>query len=132
VTFTGPRYSRDKLSVLAAADAFALPSFSEGFSMAVLEAMACALPVLLTPGCNFPEVARGGAGIEVAPDAAAVEAGLRALCSMSPAQRRDMGVRGRRMVEQRYTWDAVARQMTELYAWVAGGGDVPATVRRVA
>ena len=44
-------------AVWAAADAFILPSYSEGFSMAILEALACSLPCVITTACHFPELA---------------------------------------------------------------------------
>jgi glycosyltransferase involved in cell wall biosynthesis len=130
VMFTGALEGREKHVALAGAHAFVLPSFSEGFSMAILEAMAAGLPAVITTGCNFPEASSSGAAIEVEPNAAATEKGLRMLLEMSDVQRRAMGQRGRQLVEQRYTWDAVAMQMIELYAWLAGSGAQPAFVQR--
>ena len=125
VTFVGALQGYEKLEAFAAADVFALPSFSEGFSMAILEAMACSLPVLITPGCNFDEAERAGAGVIVQPDAAGTEQGLRRLLEMADSQRTEMGRRGRALVEQSYTWDAVATQMLSLYRWLLGGGPQP-------
>ena len=129
ITFTGALQGARKLQAFAAAEAFALPSFSEGFSMAILEAMAASLPVLLTPGCNFEEVSKCGAGIEVDPNAKDTERGLRNLIEMSNAQREDMGRRGRNLIEQSYSWDAIARQFLSLYRWLISGGSAPSFVR---
>jgi glycosyltransferase involved in cell wall biosynthesis len=128
VTFTGPMFGDKKFEALAAASVFVLPSFSEGFSMAVLEALACRLPALVTPGCNFPEVASSDAGVEVQPTVEDTERGLRALMSVSDAERARMGQNGRRLVESAYTWERVAQQMLGLYGWLAGGGPRPAFV----
>jgi glycosyltransferase involved in cell wall biosynthesis len=121
----GPLYGRDKLAAYSAADVFLLPSFSEGFSMAVLEAMAAGLPVLVTPGCNFPEAVTAGAAVCVEPTVEGTEAGLRALLGMSEAERREMGRRARRLIQCSYTWDEVARKMLKLYGWLLGGGPRP-------
>src|SRR5262249_23304811 len=56
VTITGMLEGEMKWSALAASRLFVLPSHSEGFSMAILEAMATGLPVLATHPCNFPEI----------------------------------------------------------------------------
>jgi glycosyltransferase involved in cell wall biosynthesis len=125
VSFPGPVYGEDKKALLSAADAFILPSFSEGISMAVLEAAASALPVMLTRQCNFPELAGAGAAIEVSSDAVEIKAGLRQLLSLSDVQRKAMGQRGRRLMGEAYTWDNVARQMLRLYQWLAGTGSRP-------
>jgi glycosyltransferase involved in cell wall biosynthesis len=47
---------------------------------------------------------------------------------MSPEERHAMGAAGRRLVENRFSWPQVARQMTEVYQWVADGGPKPDTV----
>jgi len=128
VVFTGPLYGQAKLEALAGADVFVLPSFSEGFSIAVLEAAACRLPVLLTAQCNFPELAAAGGAVEVEPTAEGTLRGLRLLAGMTDAQRMEMGANGRTLVEFHYTWDAIATKMVDVYSWLLGGGPAPACV----
>jgi len=128
VVFTGPLYGQAKLEALAGADVFVLPSFSEGFSIAVLEAAACRLPVLLTPQCNFPELVAAGGAVEVEPTAEGTLRGLRLLAGMTDAQRMEMGANGRTLVEFHYTWDAIATKMVDVYSWLLGGGPAPACV----
>ena len=74
--FVGEVRGEDKRRLIAGADAFALASHSEGLPVAALEAMAAGLPVLLTPGCNLPEIAAVDAGLIVAPEAGVLAAGL--------------------------------------------------------
>jgi poly(glycerol-phosphate) alpha-glucosyltransferase len=127
VRLVGPVHGASKESALAAASAFVLPSFSEGFSMAVLEAMAARLPVLVTRQCNLDVEAFGG-GLLAEPDAASVARQLHALLDLSDADRRAMGERGRREVEARYTWPRVARDLAGAYGWLLGRGPRPACV----
>jgi glycosyltransferase involved in cell wall biosynthesis len=116
--FLGPLRGEAKRRALAGADAFILPSFSEGFSMAVLEAGACGLPVLLTPQCNFPDLAKAGGAIEVQPDAASCVTGLTRMLSFSGEQRKSMGSRGRQLVQKDYAWPALAARMADVYSWL--------------
>ena len=39
-----------------------------------------------------------------------------------------MAVRGRRLVEERYTWATQGRKLAEIYRWLAGGGPAPDSV----
>lgn len=129
VTFTGNLNGEIRLAALSAARIFILPSFSEGFSMAVLEALACRLPSLITPGCNFRAASAAGAAVEVAPDVTGTEVGLRQLMSAGDAEREEMGRRGRALIEMNYTWDRVAEQTLELYEWLSKSGPPPEFVR---
>ena len=128
VVFVGAVYGEDKRQVLAAADAFVLPSFSEGFSVAILEAAAAGLPVLLTPECNFPELVKSGAAVEISSQPSAIEAGLRKIMELSEGQRKDMGRRGLELVKQSYTWPSIAGRMVEVYRWLLGSGTKPECV----
>jgi len=112
----------------AAADAFVLPSRSEGFSMAVLEALAARVPALITTACHFPELAAAGGGIVVEPTSDSLTQGLRDLLDRSDPDRAEMAARGRALVEAEYTWDRQAGRMAAVYRWVAGGGATPEAV----
>ena len=114
--------------VWSRADAFLLPSYSEGFSMAILEALAARRPVLATTACHFPELADREAGIVVEPTADSVTGGLSRLLEMSDSERVEMAARGRTLVETRYTWSRQAARLAEVYGWLAGGGAEPDAV----
>ena len=118
VSFPGFVTGVAKDSAFSAADLFALPSYTEGFSIAVLEAMAHGLPVVLTPQCNFPEAAEAGASLEVVPEAGPLAEALAQLM-VSPEKARQMGIRGRALVEEKYSWDTVAAQLLDAYRQLA-------------
>jgi glycosyltransferase involved in cell wall biosynthesis len=128
LTWVGHVSGAQARRVWAAADAFVLPSYSEGFSMAVLEALACRLPALITTACHFPELAAADGGVVVEPAASSVLTGLRDLLERSPGDRAALGRRGRALVEKSYTWDQQARRLAEVYRWLAGGGNAPEAV----
>jgi glycosyltransferase involved in cell wall biosynthesis len=128
MTYLGHVTGERALQVWGAADAFVLPSHSEGFSMAVLEALACRLPCLVTTACHFPELAAAGGGIVVSPDTDAVTEGLRELIERSPAERNRIGESGRRLIEDQYTWDRQAERLASVYDWLRGGGPAPEPV----
>jgi glycosyltransferase involved in cell wall biosynthesis len=128
VTYLGHVSGERARQVWGAADAFVLPSYSEGFSMAALEAMGCRLPTVITTACHFPEAKAATASIVVTPDVDSVTQGIRDLLDRTPAERRRLGESGRRLVEERYTWDRQAQRLASVYEWLCGGGDPPEPV----
>lgn len=128
VHFVGALHGEEKWAAFRNADAFVLPSHSEGLPMAVLEAWAAGLPVLMTHACNLPEGHAAGAAIEIETTVPALQGGFARLISLSETERRRMGEAGRALVEARFTWSILGRQMRETYSWLLSGGAAPAWV----
>ena len=103
-----------KSAALACADVFVLSSYSEGFSNAVVEALAAGLPVVISDKCNFPEVERAGAGYVVPAKPAAVAEAVAAILGDADLARR-MGENARRLIEENYQWSAIAARMAQRY-----------------
>jgi glycosyltransferase involved in cell wall biosynthesis len=111
----GPVYGQEKISLLTRCEALCLPSRQEGFSVTVLEALACGAPVLISDACNFDEVERAGAGFVTRLDADHVAVALDRLCS-DRERRKSMGETARRLVQERYTWTRLASQLVDEYS----------------
>ena len=103
----------------ALSDMFVLPSHEEGFSIALLEALAYGCPSLSTTLCHLPEIAEQGAGVVVEPTPEAIGRGLAELLAQDAAALAAMRSRARALFEARFTWTSVARQLTACYAEAA-------------
>jgi len=112
--------TEDRLAALARADVFVLPSYSEGFSVAVLEALAVGCPAVITHNCNFPEVASADAALAVEPEVGQVAGALAEILDQPEFARR-IGARARALIAKRYTWDRIAGLFVEMYRSVLGG-----------
>ena len=89
---------------------------SESFGVAVIEASACGLPVVVTRVGGLPEVVREGeTGLVVErDDPAGLAQALRRLLD-DPALRARLGRAGRERVAEKYEWSACVRHMVEVY-----------------
>ena len=111
VLFTGPVSGAAKRALLQSANLFVLPSHSEGFPMAILEALASGVPVVATSACNFPDLGTAGAGWECAADVESLRGVLEVAVRSSDAELRERGLRGRALVASRYSWPALVRDL---------------------
>ena len=90
---------RGDWTAFLAADAFLLPSYSEGMPMALLEAMAFSLPPIVTAVGGVPEVVRSGEALFVAPgDRTALVQAMEGLVD-DPTKGREIGARARTRLE---------------------------------
>jgi glycosyltransferase involved in cell wall biosynthesis len=112
VILTGYLSGEERLAALSAASVFALPATGEGLSMAVLEAMAAGLPVLLSHGCNLPEAETSHAGKIVSPDVESLQSAMQNIFNDNLEQ---MGQNARQLIHERFTWDTVVTQLDMVY-----------------
>lgn len=110
----GPIFGHEKYAAFRDAACFCLPSRQEGFSMAILEAMACGTPVVISTHCHFPEVTGAGAGEVVPLETPAITEALSRVLSDTAARDR-MGTAGQAMVHDHYTWPRIAQQTIVAY-----------------
>ena len=112
VTFTGMLTGEIKYAALAASNIYVAPSYSEGFSMSVLEGMATGLPCVITTGCNFPEAKDVAKIVDIDPEQIA-----NALISLlqTPLEAKNMGDRARAFILENYTWDKIVLKMIAIY-----------------
>lgn len=128
VCFLGPLFDEQKTAAYQNADAFILPSFSEGLPMTILEAWAHKLPVVMTPQCNLPEGFSANAAIPIQPSTQAIIPGLIELFDMTNAELIEMGRNGFILVGEKFSWEKITANLFSVYNWILGGGAPPSCI----
>jgi glycosyltransferase involved in cell wall biosynthesis len=101
--------------LLAACTVLCVPSSRESFGLVVVEAWACAKPVLAGPAEAMRELVHDGEdGFHVVQDGHQIAERLGRLLD-DPALAREMGCRGRERVETDFAWPLVARRHLDAY-----------------
>lgn len=113
------------------AEIFVLPTYSENFGLVIAEALGSGLPVITTRGTPWKEIETEKTGWWVPTGADALALALREATTLPPGVLREMGGRGRRLVEARYPWRPQAERMVAIYLWLLGRGDRPDCVEVV-
>lgn len=104
-----------KWGALHSAELFALPSHQENFGIAVVEALACGLPVLISTAVNIcTEVRNAGAGLVQADTLAETHAALARWQAMPPAERATMASAAARLFRERYELSSNAGRLLRL------------------
>lgn len=116
VTVYPPAFGKDKLNFLRKADIFVFPSYYEGMPMAILEAMACGLPIVANNVGGIPEIVREGCnGFLVLPgDIAALKLKLSTLIQ-NRELRIAMGRQSRKIVEEEFDLESFVERLVAIY-----------------
>lgn len=119
VTFTGMLGHEAKLAAFRDAAMFVLPSYSENFGLAVVEAMACGVPVAISDRINiWREIENAQAGLVAPPEIGAVARQIETLAG-DPAAAAQMGIRGKAAAEAKFSWARIARDLETVYRSLA-------------
>ena len=120
VLFTGMLHGKEKLAALGEADLFVMPSYTENFALAAVEAMAMSRPVIVSSGVKIaPAIAQADAGLVEAPDACELAAAMTSL--MGDAARRQRMGEAARLLASHYDWQVVVAQLESAYRAMIGG-----------
>lgn len=114
VTFLGPVFGPARFDLMRECRVFCQMSRYEGFSVALLEALACGCPVIASVECRFPEIAAEGAGRIIAAEPALIAESMLAFLRDASA-RQAASIAGRELVRRGFTWAEVGRRMDEAY-----------------
>ncbi len=121
VDFVGPLYGPDRLAALAAATTWVLPSHTENFGSAAVEAMAAGVPIIVSPEVNLAtEIARAQAGLVVPRTPGALRDAIVGLLR-DPARRGRLAAGGRTLA-RRFDWSVVGPQLADAYRFAAERG----------
>jgi glycosyltransferase involved in cell wall biosynthesis len=114
VTFTGMLMGADKLAAFSAASMFALTSYSENFGIAIVEAMAAGLPVIVSDQVNIHREIDGGGAIVVPCEVGAITRAIESLAA-DPVRLDRMASEARGTARRLYDWRNVAVSLENLY-----------------
>ena len=115
VTISGFVSGELKAQILSAADIFVLPSYYENFGIAVAEAMAAQIPVVVSDQVHiWPAIQESEAGWVVPTEVEALTNALKVAVS-SAKMRVQRGENARRCAIENYSWEAIAQRIADSY-----------------
>ena len=121
IEFAGPKFGDELSAEYDKCDCLILPSFTENFGATVVDAMAHGKPCIASTFTPWKELQERGCGWWVSNEPARLAEPIVEMMSLDDATRRDMGAKGRGLVEEKYTWKAVAETMISKYKEICDG-----------
>ena len=122
VSYVGAISDREKWTLYSRSELFILPTHTENFGIVIAEAMASGCAVITTTGAPWQVVRDVEAGWWIERELPSLVAAIDSATRSNVDELREMGRRGRRVIETAFTWPAVAEQVKALYESILDAG----------
>jgi glycosyltransferase involved in cell wall biosynthesis len=129
VSVEGPIYGDAKTTAYEDADIFVLSTLNENFGLTVAEALAAERPVISTKGAPWSGLESRGCGWWIDHGVEPLAAALTHAMALPREELKAMGRRGREWMARDFSWDRIARDMLDVYRWLARSAEPPPTIR---
>lgn len=114
IDYIGPLYGKEKYDAIESSDVFILPSFSEVFSLALLDAMACGKPSIVTDGCGLNIYYNYNFFLSCSPTPEDISNAIKKMISKRE-QWIHMGKNARKLIDEKLNWYNIAKEMIANY-----------------
>lgn len=125
VRFTGFISGKEKESALASLSVLAMPSEFENFGNVIVEGLVRGIPCIATKGAPWEDLQKYKCGWWVEYNQKAITYTIKEALDMPTNKLNEMGMRGKKLVEEKYSIEAVANHLKKVYEWVLGKGEKP-------
>ena len=117
ISFIGEVKGKVKRNEFLSASLFILPSYSENFGVAIAEALSYGLPVITTNTTPWRELQKFKCGWWVEPSTDSISAAMEAAFEKKSSELYSMGLRGRKLIKENYSWDNIAQKIFKEYVY---------------
>ncbi len=129
VSIGGPIYGAAKTTTYREAEVFVLPTLNENFGLTIAEALAAGTPAITTKGAPWGRLENEGCGWWIDHGIEPLALGLAQAMALPGDVLKAMGEKGREWMRRDFSWERIARDMLDVYLWLARRGELPSTIR---
>lgn len=125
VRFTGFISGQEKEDSLSSLSVLAMPSEFENFGNVIVEGLVRGIPCIATTGAPWKDLEDYQCGWWVEYNQTAITKAVQSALETSVDELYAMGVRGKKLMKDKYSIEAVTKQMKEVYEWLLGNHEKP-------
>ena len=118
IRFTGFISGQEKEDALASLSVLAMPSEFENFGNVIVEGLVRGIPCIATTGAPWKDLVDYRCGWWVKYSQKAITEAIKFALETSSDDLHDMGIRGKQLMKDKYSIEAVAKQMKAMYEWI--------------